>query len=201
MKAPLGFDSTGNPLDLPEAATAWRVRRALGRPGRPQTVYDPETGRQLELPIAATIEDLRACVPPARYRLEAIDAENKALVPAVVAFVEVLPASDDDAGDAQPRALSEKEIISGTRVMKTLERQADALCRVVEAMARAFGPVQPVSTPDLAELAQLAKPAEDAEPSTNNAAKLLTPEAIQSFGMVAQQLMAAWQSMSKGGAS
>lgn len=203
MRTPLGFDASGNPIDVPESATAWRVRRALGRPGRPQTVYDPDTGRQLELPITATLDDLRDCgCGPARYRLEAIDAESKALVPAVVAFVEVVETSDEDPEEPQMVGVTPRDLVSGNRAMKTVERQADALCRVAEAMARAFGPVQPAGGADLAELAQLAQAnaagAGGTAPTTPN---FLTPDAIQAFGLLAQQLMGAWQTMKKAGES
>lgn len=203
MKTPLGYDASGSPLDVPEAGAAWRVRRTLGRPGRPQTVYDSETGRQLELPITGSLDDLRACgCGPGRYRLEAVDAESKALVPAVIAFVEVVPTpeeeNDDDDGAAA--ASFANELVSGNRAMKTVERQADALCRAVEAMARAFGPVHPAAGPDFSELATLAR-AQAGDASSPAAAKILTPEAIQSFGLIAQQLMQAWQSMRKAGES
>ncbi len=204
MRTPLGFDASGNPIDVPDSATAWRVRRALGRPGRPQTVYDPDTGRQLELPITATLDDLRDCgCGPARYRLEAIDAESKALVPAVVAFLEIVQTAEEEGEQYQAPAPSTPDVVvSGNRAMKTVERQADALCRVAEAMARAFGPVQPAGGADLSELAQFAQAhAPQQGPSPPTAASFLTPDAIQSFGVMVQQLLGAWQSMKKAGES
>src|SRR5438094_4116345 len=77
-KIPLAFDANGNPLEVPAGAVAWRVRRGGGRRGRPRTVFDGETGRQLEVALSSTIEDLidHGC-PPGRYRLEAVDASGR----------------------------------------------------------------------------------------------------------------------------
>ena len=52
----LARDADGNPLEVPAGAKAWRVRRGGGRRGRPRSVFDNETGRQLEIPLDATIE-------------------------------------------------------------------------------------------------------------------------------------------------
>ena len=86
---PLANDQHGDPLDVPDEAVAWRVRRANSRPGRPQNVYDPETGKQLEISLDATIDDLRdqGC-GPGRYRLDAVDTDGKTIA-GVVAFTEI----------------------------------------------------------------------------------------------------------------
>src|SRR3954470_24587166 len=100
MRYPLANDANGNPLDVPETAAAWRVRRASGRPGRPQNVYDPETGRHLEGPLHGAVDDLReAGCGPGRYRLEAVDADSKLLTPSIVAFTELVP--DGERGEAE----------------------------------------------------------------------------------------------------
>src|SRR5690242_5425734 len=136
MRYPLANDVNGNPLEVPEAAVAWRVRRASGRPGRPQNVYDPETGRQLEVPLDATVDDLRECgCGPGRYRLEAVDGDSRAIA-GIVAFTELVP-------DAEVRSEPAEVLAPMERLLETIEKQSDTLCRALEAMANAFGPVRP----------------------------------------------------------
>lgn len=93
---PLAFDSDGDPLDVPPDAVAWRVRKMAARAGRPKTIYDPETGRQLEIPLTATVNDLADAVADSgRYRLEAVDREGRHLR-GCVAVTEVVFDDDDE---------------------------------------------------------------------------------------------------------
>src|SRR4051795_1901004 len=86
---PLAFDSNGNPVKVPENAVAWRVRRGGGRRGRPRNVFDASTGRQLEIALGASIEDLMETnVPADRYLLYPVDAQGS-LIPGIVAVTEV----------------------------------------------------------------------------------------------------------------
>jgi hypothetical protein len=134
-KYELANDLNGNPIDVPEGAVAWRVRRVSGKPGRPQTVYDPETGRQLEVPLDASIDDLRDCgCLPGRYRLDAVDGEGKGIA-GVTAYTEI---------SMGPEVPDQNEIPAGVaRLLETVERQSDTICRVVEALAQSFGPLRP----------------------------------------------------------
>src|SRR4051794_10951160 len=96
---PLAYDANGNPIAVPADAVGWRVRRGGGRRGRPRNVFDAETGRQLEIPLGATLQDLiETNVPPDRYLLYPVDAQGL-VMPGVVAVTEV-PAGDDDAAEA-----------------------------------------------------------------------------------------------------
>src|SRR5215813_8962262 len=96
---PLAFDSRGNPIAVPSSAVAWRVRRGGGRRGRPRNVFDAETGRQLEVPLGATLQDLiETNVPADRYLLYPVDAQGLVL-PGVVAVTEV-PADEEDGDKA-----------------------------------------------------------------------------------------------------
>lgn len=132
----LANDGEGNPLEVPEGAVAWRVRRGGGRRGRPRIVFDNETGRQLEVPLEATINDLvdHGC-PPGRYRLEAVDGEGR-LIAGCVGVTEI-PVEADDA-DEVPASTDKFE-----RHMLAIERLVDVVCRSQEAMAQAFGPLRP----------------------------------------------------------
>src|SRR5689334_11024704 len=144
QQCPLGYDIHGDPLDIPESAVAWRVRRATGKPGRPQHVYDCD-GRQLEIPLRATIDDLREHgVGQGRYRLEAVDNTGR-LIPGVIAFTEV---TDDDEEDASSLTTETDRM---AHLVRALERQSDTLCRALSALATAFGPMSPAPPPVLAE--------------------------------------------------
>ena len=135
-KHPLANDANGNPIVLPEEAVAWRVRKMASRAGRPKTIFDPETGRQLEIRIEATIDELAEHVNEAgRYRLEAVDAHGHHL-PGYIAFTEVLIVDDEEQPEeANPNAWS---------AMLTMVKQlVDTTSRVMEAMASAFGQVRP----------------------------------------------------------
>src|SRR4030095_4501277 len=98
MRQPLANDSQGNPIDLPELAAAWRIRKTTGRQGPQQVIYERSTGAPLLLDIAATGEDLRAAGCDAgKYRLEACDADGASL--GVVAFTEI---DDGDGKEGAP---------------------------------------------------------------------------------------------------
>lgn len=134
---PLANDANGDPLDIPAHAVAWRVRRGGGRRGRPRVVFDAETGRQLEIGLGATIDDLidHGC-PPGRYRLEAIDADGR-MIPGVIAITEI-PAGADEPDEEAP------EVADPFRqVLQLVGQLVDTNCRAMEAMASAFGQVRP----------------------------------------------------------
>lgn len=132
---PLAYDLDGNPIVLPPEAVAWRVRRRSGKQGRPQCVYDHETGAQLEIALDATIDDLRD-YGPGVYRLDAIDKDGKVL-PGVVAQTEVpLP----DPAPPEPN----EPYGSRTESAALIKHLVDANVRTMEAMASAFGQVRPV---------------------------------------------------------
>ena len=139
---PLAKDINGDPIDVPPEATAWRVRRRSGKQGRPQSVFDPETGTPLEIELDSEIDELRPS-GAGGYRLDAIDGDGK-LIPGVTAYVEV-PAEES----ARP-----KETESPTETAATLRELTQLLresmqtnCRTLEAMATAFGPVHPAAPP------------------------------------------------------
>ncbi len=135
QRFPLANDIDGNPLDVPEAAVAWRVRRRAGR-GRPQSVFDPATGAQLEIELDATVDTLRP-FGPGGYRLDAID-EDGSVIEGVVAYTEV-----HDAGETRRRNASVAPDDHFGRLVSALEHMADTNCRALEALANAFGPVAP----------------------------------------------------------
>ena len=141
MKHALAYDVNGDPFDVPEAADAWRVRRASSsRGGRPHNVYDPETGRPLQIPLTATIDHLRQLgCKPGRYRLDAVNAEGQTIVGAV-AMTEIPDERDDE--EIEEASNGEVHQVPG-RVLESIEHMVNTVCRTMEAMTSSFGPLQP----------------------------------------------------------
>ena len=159
---PLAFDVDGNPLDVPEDAESWRVRRNGGR-GRPRAIFDSETGLQLDIPITSKIDDLIERVSePDRYRLEAVDREGR-LIPGVVAIVEVAEVPSTPEEEAAKKEL--KPETEALREMTAFARQlVDANNRTMQALASAFGqvhPVQPPTAPIVVEHSAPEQPAQE----------------------------------------
>lgn len=149
---PLAFDGNGNPIDVPEGAIAWRVRRGGGRRGRPSHVFDSETGRQLEIPLGASIDALiEAGCPADRYLLYPVDAEGR-VIPGIVAVTAVSEAEpDDDAPRAAVADASTSQLAVLARVceqqMQTIQRFGEYLCRGFESAAAGYGPLRPMTKP------------------------------------------------------
>jgi hypothetical protein len=147
---PLAFDTNGDPIDLPPNAIAWRVRRGGGRRGRPSHVFDSETGRQLEIPLGATIEALvEAGCPPDRYLLYPVDGAGH-IIPGIVAvtWVPELP-GDDDAKPSEAAPSTRADVLAQLAMQQhaTLQRVCEYLCRGFEAAASGYGPIRPVQKP------------------------------------------------------
>ena len=143
---PLAYDANGEPLKVPMGAVAWRVRRGGGRRGRPRIVFDNESGRQLEIPIGATIADLvdRGC-PPGRYRLEAIDASGH-LIAGCVAVTEVPIETEADDEEEEINNDTKANLLGLlARQQATIERQSDTLARALEAAVSGYGEVRPAA--------------------------------------------------------
>jgi hypothetical protein len=134
---PLAFDLNGNPLEIPAGAVAWRVRRGGGRKGRPRNVFDADTGRQLEIPLGATLEDLiqTGCAAD-RYLLYPVDAEGR-IIPGIVAVTEIAEGVGCD--DDEPDGVS-GDLIG--QLLQTVRAQSDTLCRALVAATSGYGPVR-----------------------------------------------------------
>jgi hypothetical protein len=184
MKHPLANDANGNPIDVPERAAAWRLRRGGGRRGRPRNVYDPDTGRQLERPLNITIDDLIDLgLSAGRYRLEAIDADGL-LIPGVVAFTEISPEAIADAAEDDEPDDNAGERAHSDQLLETVKSQSQTLCEVVKSLAHGFNPVSapmPVYMP-----APSGK--EDAAGANNQLAQLgqIIDQAVKAWAMFQQ---------------
>ena len=174
---PLARDINGDPVEVPAEAVAWRVRRRSGKQGRPQSVFDPETGTPLEIELDSGIDELRP-FGSGGYRLDGIDGSGK-LIAGVTAYVEV-PA---DEVVPPPPSDAPTETAAALREMTQLLRESmQTNCRALEALASAFGPVRPSATHPMAVPSMPAPPISD-EKSADMMTKIL--EALPS---VAQML-------------
>jgi hypothetical protein len=74
--APLARDQFGNPIELPDGAVGWRIRRRTG--GRPRLVLDSKKQVML-FPLDYSITDVEDIVPPGNYLLDAVDRTGEPL--------------------------------------------------------------------------------------------------------------------------
>lgn len=152
---PLANDANGNPINVPEAAVGWRVRKLAQRAGRPKVIFDSETGRPLELALTISHDDFAETVGESgRYRLEAFD-QHGCIIAGCIAVTEVA-IHEDDAQAEQPM-----EVDAIPQLVQLVARLVDSNARVMEAMASAFGKVHPnQDTPVVIERSAEAKAAD-----------------------------------------
>jgi hypothetical protein len=134
---PLAWSQTGEPIELPETAALWRVRRLTGngKGGAPETVYNAD-GLPLAVDITISVADFQEEVDrkPGKYRLDALDENRRALqgIPAAYCMV--------SGEQAEPRASS-----SGDVALKTLAdvfvRQSAQVSALIDACTRLVGAV------------------------------------------------------------
>ena len=74
--APLARDADGHPIQLPDGATAWRIRRHTG--GRPRHHLDAHKQPML-FPLHYSIADAEEILTPGTYRLDLVDAKGELL--------------------------------------------------------------------------------------------------------------------------
>lgn len=90
----LGFDESGEPVEIPDGAVGWRVRRCTDslKGGAPSLVYSKE-GPPLIVPLGATVEDLRREVgaghpnAPGKYRLDFVGQDGRSIRGAPACYV------------------------------------------------------------------------------------------------------------------
>ncbi|MGH9884617.1 MAG: hypothetical protein ACREBE_03760, partial [bacterium] len=73
---PLARDQDGNPIELPDGAIGWRIRRQTG--GRPRLLLDSKKQPML-FPLDYTIADVEDILPPGSYLLDVVDKSGEAL--------------------------------------------------------------------------------------------------------------------------
>jgi hypothetical protein len=187
---PLAFDVNGNPLKLPPEAVAWRVRRGGGRRGRPRHVYDTDTGRQLEIPLAASVETLIECSCPAdRYLLYPIDALGN-IIPGIVAVTEV-PETEETAEEVAPgteTANSSAMLMLNKEQHATIREMAQAMCRAIDSTSSGYHRIRPAeAAPVILQPPPAAPAPTDEKPKASG---LFTDEQIAfALGKVAELAM------------
>jgi hypothetical protein len=176
---PLANDSNGNPLDLPPEAAAWRVRKLARKAGRPKMIYDGETGRPLELPLAISFADFGESVNDAgRYRLEAVDGQGR-LLSGCIAVVEVI--FDDEDGVTE-ETKTVKQSALPPEAMQLIAQLVDTNSRVMQAMASAFGQVHPTPQQPIVLPAPAALPAAERSSFMDNPmVKAMAEQFLMSF--------------------
>lgn len=73
---PLARDQGGNPIELPDGAIGWRIRRQTG--GRPRLVLDSKKQPML-FPLDYTVADVEDILPPGNYLLDVVDKNGETL--------------------------------------------------------------------------------------------------------------------------
>ncbi len=73
---PLARDPDGNPIELPDGAIGWRIRRQTG--GRPRLLLDSKKQPML-FPLDYTVADVEDILPPGNYLLDVIDKGGEPL--------------------------------------------------------------------------------------------------------------------------
>jgi hypothetical protein len=197
---PLAYDANGNPLQVPNNAVAWRVRRGGGKRGRPRNVFDASTGRQLELALGASIDDLiETNVHPDRYLLYPIDGQGS-IIPGIVAVTEVPDTDDEHEGDE--RSSGERAALSVNSkdpIVALAASQHEVIKTFTEHFSRAlgqavsgYGTVRPIAPPAPAPIVMEA-PAPAPAPATgapNFLTELLNkPEQAIQLAMFCKQML------------
>lgn len=91
---PLAVDPDGHPIELPETATAWRVRRKTG--GRPRIVLGVDK-QPVQLPLSYSLVDLEDILAPAEYLLDVVDAKGEAVGITIAVSLSALRNADGQA--------------------------------------------------------------------------------------------------------
>lgn len=73
---PLARDQDGNPIELPDGAVGWRIRRQTG--GRPRLLLDSKKQPML-FPLDYTIADVEDILSPGNYLLDVVDKAGEPL--------------------------------------------------------------------------------------------------------------------------
>lgn len=123
---PLARDQDGNPIELPEGAVGWRVRRQTG--GRPRLMLDASK-QPLLLPLEYTIADVEDVVAPGNYLLDVVDKTGAPLGVTIGLALGMLR----NAESVEPDNENEAE----TAVPMTLPNTSSEVRLVLEAQVRA----------------------------------------------------------------
>jgi hypothetical protein len=129
-RVPLAWSQGGDPIDLPEAAVQWRVRRlsASAKGGAPELVYGDD-GLPLVVEVGTTAGDFHDAVEhkPGKYRLDALDEQCKAIQGVAPAYVTVSASARAEqsvpfaTGDLALRTLADVFVLQSAQVSTLIE--------------------------------------------------------------------------------
>lgn len=137
----LAYTMSGDTFEVPSTVTTWRVRRLKPR-GAPELVYSRE-GRPLTLPIEADLDDLHEAVTASgKYRLDGIGDDGKVVENVPPAYIQVIKAERNAAGDHAIERTSDARVDStmaglGQAVIEAVRLNAEALRQNAEISMRA----------------------------------------------------------------
>jgi hypothetical protein len=154
IESELAFDKDGEPFALPDTVSAFRVYQLSGGRGAPKLCYDREDGGPLTIGVQAGVDELRERVETsARYRLDAIDDEGKAVpnVPPAYVQVTVTPRNAAPTEAPLPANLSATD-----HAIRELVRANCELVRTTSELAKAVATQQPDLVRAAAELLRAA---------------------------------------------
>jgi hypothetical protein len=143
---PLGFSLQGDPIDVPEGAVGWRVRRlrAGDKGGAPELVY--ENARPLVLPLEATPEELieRVGGRPGRYRLDPVDSNGRPLRDSVPAYALIDRTANAAQEPQRPDEVTTRLLVTVEQLVKSqtegMASVTGQLAQVINAMGNAVVP-------------------------------------------------------------
>src|SRR5262245_14109641 len=149
----LAFNANGEPFDLPDTVTGWRVRRLRGGRGAPELVYGRD-GRPLTLGIDAGMDELRDAVElSGRYRLDAVDDDGKVIPNVPPSYVQVTVA---ERNSSVPEVEAPVAMTSTDLAVRELVRANVELARQNTELARTVATQQPDLVKAAAEILRAA---------------------------------------------
>ena len=176
MEAVMAWSEGGDPVEVPDEAVAWRVKRFAGsKGGRPSLCYSAD-GLPLRVPLSTTPPELADLVvggEAAKYRLDFVDATGAAVagaVPCYITLSDALAATKPGAVDARDKIIFDqgrliRELVDS--VQQTHQQIASQFAGVVASTAQlvraADGAGLPAREAPLATL-EVVEPAGEAPP-------------------------------------
>jgi hypothetical protein len=164
---PLAWSQNGDPIELPQEATLWRVRRLNGGPkgGAPEIVYGVD-GLPLTVAIDTTAEDFAEAVErrSGKYRLDSLNEERKALLGVAPAYVMVGGSGGREAPE-EDKGTVERMVRTLTDALRTQGAQITALVDAAARLIASAEQARAAARPETAALVPVtSQPVAAAEP-------------------------------------
>ncbi len=182
---PLAFDRAGEPIEVSEAADAFRVVHF--RRGEVTAVQDRDGGGALYVPLSATAAELAARSGPGAFKLVQVAVDRQAIKDAAAGYVEIA-ASKSEEGDDAETAPTESPL---GLVLDALAKSHDVNRASLERVSTALTDMGHIVAESLATLAKLAsgQPIQPVEIHAEAPAPPQRPDYVPQILGVAQQLL------------